>query len=95
MTSPFWLDATRSAPVSHVQNRHLLPHLGSADGRCPLQPNLIQALCGVCVALYQVVVSTLQRRWPIAGVLLGSTKVPVYRSGAGQGLHSDRPLSSL
>ncbi|WP_433252829.1 hypothetical protein ACQPYK_08510 [Streptosporangium sp. CA-135522] len=56
---------------------------------------LILAVGGICVTLYQVTVSTLQRRWPIVGVLLGSTKLPTYQSGTSQGLHSDRPLSSL
>lgn len=46
---------------------------------------LILAVGGICVTLYQVVVSTLQRRWPIVGVLLGSTKVPVYRDNFAQG----------
>jgi hypothetical protein len=34
---------------------------------------------------YQVVVSTLQRKWPVVGVLLGSTKLPVYKSGFDEG----------
>lgn len=56
---------------------------------------LILAVGGACVTLYQVIVSTLQRKWPVVGVLLGSTKVPVYRPGASQGVHSDRDLRSL
>lgn len=56
---------------------------------------LILAVGGVCVTLYQVAVSTLQRKWPIVGVLLGSTKVPVYRDGTSQGIHSDRDLRGL
>ncbi|MFI7532563.1 hypothetical protein [Streptosporangium sp. NPDC049376] len=55
---------------------------------------LILAVGGVCVTLYQVVVSTLQRRWPIIGVLLGSTRVPTYQATA-RGTHSDRPLHTL
>lgn len=46
---------------------------------------LILAVGGACVTVYQVVVSTLQRRWPIVGVLLGSTRVPVYKSGLSEG----------
>ena len=46
---------------------------------------LILAVGGACVTVYQVLVSTLQRKWPIVGVLLGSTKVPVYKDGVSQG----------
>ncbi|OUC99305.1 hypothetical protein [Streptosporangium minutum] len=56
---------------------------------------LILAVGGVCVTLYQVLVSTLQRKWPIVGVLLGSTKVPTYQPGTSQGLHAGRDLTSL
>ncbi|GHH67673.1 hypothetical protein GCM10017673_15060 [Streptosporangium violaceochromogenes] len=56
---------------------------------------LILAVGGACTALYQVVVSTLQRRWPVVGVLLGSTKVPVYRAGRREGVHGDLPLHRL
>ncbi|MBF8191645.1 hypothetical protein ITP53_39325 [Nonomuraea sp. K274] len=44
---------------------------------------------------YQVVVSTLQRRWPIVGVLLGSTRVPTYAESSHPGVHSDRDLRGL
>ncbi|MCG5220252.1 hypothetical protein [Streptosporangium sp. KLBMP 9127] len=37
--------------------------------------------------VYQATVSTLQRRWPLVGVLLGSTKVPTYKAGLPQGQH--------
>lgn len=56
---------------------------------------LILAIGGAAITLYQVVVSTLQRKWPIVGVLLGSTKVPVYRDGVRQGIHTDRNLHSM
>jgi CBS-domain-containing membrane protein len=49
---------------------------------------LILAIGGACVTLYQVAVSTLQRRWPIVGVLLGSTKVPTYKPGLSEGRHN-------
>jgi CBS-domain-containing membrane protein len=56
---------------------------------------LILAVGGACVTLYQVAVSTLQRKWPIVGVLLGSTKMPSYAEHAHPGVHSDRDLRGL
>ena len=56
---------------------------------------LILAVGGACVTIYQVVVSTLQRRWPIVGVLLGSTKSPTYVESSHPGVHSDNDLRSL
>lgn len=44
---------------------------------------------------YQVVVSTLQRRWPIVGVLLGSTKSPTYVESSHPGVHSGNDLRGL
>ena len=56
---------------------------------------LILAVGGACVTIYQVLVSTLQRRWPIVGVLLGSTKSPTYVESSHPGAHSGRDLHGL
>ncbi|WP_217370130.1 hypothetical protein [Nonomuraea antri] len=46
---------------------------------------------------YQAVVSTLQRRWPIVGVLLGSTRRPTYSADQGYhpGQHTGRDLTGF
>lgn len=46
---------------------------------------VVLAVGAACTVLYQAVVSTLQRKWPIVGVLLGSTRVPTYKDGFSQG----------
>ncbi|TDE40484.1 hypothetical protein E1295_31795 [Nonomuraea mesophila] len=35
-------------------------------------------VASAATVVYQAIVSTLQRRWPVVGVLLGSTKSPTY-----------------
>lgn len=50
---------------------------------------LILAAGAASTTVYQAVVSTLQRKWPLFGVLLGSTKVPVYRAGISQARNSN------
>jgi uncharacterized membrane protein (DUF441 family) len=50
---------------------------------------------GAATVFYQATVSTLQRKWPIVGVLLGSTKSPTYAEHAHPGVHSGRDLRGL
>ncbi|MFJ2029414.1 hypothetical protein [Streptosporangium sp. NPDC087985] len=45
--------------------------------------------------VYQVTVSTLQRKWPLIGILLGSTRMPTYQEGAHPGAHAGRDLHNL
>ena len=44
------------------------------------QTAVIVAVTGACITAWQVLVSTLQRKWPIIGILLGSTRQPTYVS---------------
>ncbi|MFD7835614.1 hypothetical protein [Streptomyces sp. NPDC059761] len=39
---------------------------------------LVQGLTGVFAFAYYIVASLLQTRWPLAGLLLGSTARPIY-----------------
>ena len=48
--------------------------------------------------VYQAIVSTVQRRWPIVGVLLGSTKLPQYTTQPERyhpGTHAGNDLTGL
>jgi hypothetical protein len=40
--------------------------------------DVVVGITGLVISLYYAAVRTLERRWPIIGVLLGSSKKPAY-----------------
>lgn len=58
---------------------------------------VVASLTAAITAIYHGIVVMLQRRWPIVGVLLGSTRVPTYAASRSYhpGAHAGRDWERL